>query len=99
MTTTTFSMRMDADVKRRLEEKAASMDRSASWIAQRAIEDYLAREEALIESIRNALENDDGTRTSGEAVMAWMERWAEGHDDPFPEPDIFIAPKKARKSA
>ncbi len=91
MASTTFSMRMDADIKRRLEEKAAHMERSAAWLAQKAIQDYLAREEALEISVQHILENDDGQRISGEAVMAWMDRWADGHDDPFPQPDIFDA--------
>jgi predicted transcriptional regulator len=104
MASTTFSMRMDTDMKRRLEEKAAHLERSAAWLAQRAIQDYLAREEALEESVRHTLENDDGQRISGEAIMAWMDRWADGHDDPFPQPDIFdeTVPNKsltAKKSA
>jgi predicted transcriptional regulator len=99
MTSATFSMRMDADVKRRLEAKAASLERSAAWVAQRAVQDYLDREDALIESVRQVIENDDGRRISGEAVMAWMERWADGHDDPFPEPDEIVEPEPLKKSA
>jgi hypothetical protein len=41
-------------------------------------------------AVREALENDDGWRTSGELVMAWMSRWAEGYDEPMPQPDIFV---------
>jgi predicted transcriptional regulator len=92
-------MRMDADTKRRLEKKAAHLDRSVAWVAQHAIKDYLAREDALIESVNEILENDDGRRISGEAVMAWMERWADGYDDPFPEADIFLTPEQIKKSA
>jgi predicted transcriptional regulator len=99
MPSATFSMRMDADIKRRLEAKAASLERSAAWVAQRAVQDYLDREDALIESVRRVIENDDGRRISGEAVMAWMERWADGHDDPFPEPDTFEEPEPFKKSA
>ena len=98
MPTTTFSMRMDVETKARLEKKAASLDRSAAWVAQKAIEDYLDQEQALHESIKAILDNDDGRRISGEAVMAWMDRWAEGYDDPFPRPDIEpeSAPGKSR---
>ena len=99
MPSATFSMRMDADMKRRLEKHAAHLDRSAAWVAQNAINDYLAREDALIASVNEILENDDGRRISGEAVMAWMDRWADGHDDPFPEADIFMAPDQIKKSA
>jgi predicted transcriptional regulator len=99
MTSTTFSMRLDADVKRRLEERAAQLDRSAAWVAQQAISGYLAHEDELIASVKDILENDDGRRISGEAVMAWMSRWADGHDDPFPEPDIFDETVTRKKSA
>ena len=98
MATTTFSMRMDTDVKRRLEEQAALEDRSAAYIANRAIEDFLAREAALKAAVQDALDDDDGVRTSGEAVMAWMSRWADGHDEPMPEPDIFIDMKKSARA-
>jgi predicted transcriptional regulator len=90
MASTTFSMRMDADVKRRLEEQAALEDRSAAYVANRAIEDFLAREDSMQTSIRAAIaEADKGVFISGEAVERWMERWADGHEEPFPEADIF----------
>jgi predicted transcriptional regulator len=99
MPTATFSMRMDADMKRRLEEQAAISDRSAAWVAQRAIEEYLGRGDALREAVQEALDNDDGTRTSGEAVMRWLSRWSDGHDEPMPEADILPEPVKTAKSA
>ena len=90
MASTTFSMRMDADVKRRLEERAALEDRSAAYIANQAIEDFLVREDTMRTSIRAAIaEADKGVFISGEAVERWMERWADGHEEPFPEADIF----------
>lgn len=94
MASTTFSMRMDADVKRRLEERAALEDRSAAYVANRAIEDFLAREAAIKAAIVEALDNDDGVRTSGEVVMAWMERWGNGDNEAFPKPDIFLGKAK-----
>jgi predicted transcriptional regulator len=99
MPSSTFSMRMDADMKRRLEEQASLSDRSAAWVAQRAIEEYLGRGDALREAVQEALDNDDGTRTSGEAVMRWLSRWSDGRDEPMPEPDIFLDRVKAAKSA
>ncbi|MGL4490222.1 MAG: CopG family ribbon-helix-helix protein [Rhizobiaceae bacterium] len=99
MTSKTFSMRMDSDTKKKLEEEAARMERSASWVAQKAIQDYLAREEALKQSLRAAIaEADKGVFVSGEAVERWMDRWADGFDDPFPEPDVF-PDQKAKKIA
>lgn len=99
MSAAPFSLRLKPEVKAALEKEAALLDRSAAWVAQQAIVTYLAREEALRDSVREVLENDDGVRFSGEAVMAWMERWGDGHDEPFPEPDIFPTPAKIKKSA
>jgi predicted transcriptional regulator len=99
MTTTTFSVRMYTETKKALETEAKRQVRSAAYIAQRAIQNDLAQKEALHESIREALENDDGTRISGEAVLAWIERRGDGHDHPFPEADIFPEAKARKKSA
>jgi predicted transcriptional regulator len=99
MATTTFSMRIDEALKQALEKHATGLERSSAWVAQQAISGYLAREQAMIEAVRDALDNDDGKRTSGEAILAWMGRWAEGHDDPMPEPDIFESPFGLKKSA
>lgn len=99
MPSATFSMRMDADIKRRLEEQAARSDRSSAWVAQQAIEEYLGRSAALRTAVQEALDNDDGRRTSSDAVMRWLSRWADGHDEPMPEADIFLDPSRAEKSA
>ena len=90
MASTTFSMRMDADIKRRLEDEAAREDRSAAYVANQAIEDFLVRQDLMRASIHEAIgEADKGIFISGEAVERWMERWADGHEEPFPEADIF----------
>jgi predicted transcriptional regulator len=90
MPSATFSMRMDADVKQRLEESARRKDRSAAYLANIAIESFLRREVAERQAVADALvEADKGVFVSGEAVAHWMQRWADGHDEPFPEPDIF----------
>ena len=99
MPTTTFSMRIDEKLKKALEDQAALEDRSASYVAQRAIGEWVAREAAVRASIEEAIELDDGRRISGDAVMEWMGRWADGHNEPFPEPDIFEGEAKLRKSA
>lgn len=99
MSTTTFSMRMNADTKKRLEESARRKDRSAAYLANKAIENFLRREAAEREAIAEALaEADNGVFVSGEAVDRWMQRWAEGHDEPFPEPDIFPETERASRA-
>ena len=99
MASTTFSMRMDADMKRRLEETGRLRERSAAYIVNEALAEFYQRQDAIAQAVREAIEDDDGTRYSEEVVMNWMERWADGHDDPFPEPDIFEDVAKSAKSA
>jgi predicted transcriptional regulator len=100
MPTTTFSMRIDVELKKALEEAAEREDRSASYIAQRAIEDWARREQAYDLELEVALkEAEKGVWISSEAFDKWMERWAEGYDDPFPEPDIFPEGYEADKAA
>jgi predicted transcriptional regulator len=99
MPTTTFSMRIDEGVKKRVEEIAKREERSASYIAEKAIKEFLSREQAVRDAVQEALDNDDGRRTSGEAVIAWMARWADGYDDPMPEADGFRKPQAFKKSA
>jgi predicted transcriptional regulator len=99
MPTTTFSMRMDVELKKALEAAAEREDRSASYIAQRAIEEWARRQEAVRESVLDAIEMDDGRRISEEAMDEWLTKWGDGEDMPLPEPDIFVEPPKMRKSA
>ena len=90
MATTTFSMRMDEDVKKRVEEIAKFEERSASYIAEKAIKQYLARVEYKKQQIALAeKEAEKGIWISGEAMTAWIESWDTENELPPPEPDIF----------
>ena len=99
MATTTFSMRIDEELKQALNAQAKLEDRSASYIAQRAIEEWARRQEAVRASIREAIELDDGRRISEEAMDTWLKKWGNGEDAPLPEPDIFEEPFRLKKSA
>jgi predicted transcriptional regulator len=64
MPTTSFTARIDADLKVELEEIARFEDRSASWLANQAI--------------RNFVEERIATRELLRAGLALIERGAEG---------------------
>lgn len=83
-----FSLRLDAAIKARLEDEARRADRSASWVATRAIEAFLDANAAKRQAIEVALaEAESGAFVSSEAVANWMDSW--GADErPAPEPDI-----------
>lgn len=90
MPTVPFSLRIDTKLKSRLEKEAAREDRSAAYIAQKAITEFVEAREARRKILDEAFaEADKGVFVSGEAVRKWMESWDTGHELPMPEPDIF----------
>lgn len=90
MPTTPFSIRLDTAVKKRLEREAELEDRSAGYIAQKAIEDYLDSKEYFRQEMAAAIaEADKGVFISWEKISAWMESWDTENELPPPEPDIF----------
>lgn len=96
MASSPFSLRLSPELKERLDAVAESEDRSASYVATKAIEAFLDARDARDEAIREALaEADTGVFVSSEAVDCWMESWGTDHELPMPEPDVFI--DKARR--
>jgi predicted transcriptional regulator len=92
MATVQFSIRIDPEVKARLEKQAKLEDRSAGYVAQKAIDDYVSKQERFHEMIRLAeLEADKGVFISAEKMNAWFRSLGTDHELPEPEPDIFPA--------
>lgn len=90
MTTATFSMRMDTKTKSALEAEAKRRDRSAAYVANEAIGDFLDRRAYKRESLLEAIEEaDKGVFISEEAMDRWIESWDTEGELPPPQPDIF----------
>ena len=90
MATVPFSIRLDEDIKARLEREAELEDRSASYIVQKAVGQYLDGKEYFRREMEAAIaEADKGVFISGEAMHRWMESWDTENELPPPEPDIF----------
>ena len=71
-----FSIRLDPDLKQRLEQAARRGDRSASYVATEAIRKYLDAQQAKDDAIAQALiEADKGRFISSEAMNAWVDSW------------------------
>jgi predicted transcriptional regulator len=93
MSTVQFSIRMDPEIKERLDQQAKREDRSAAYIAQRAIDAYVSKQERLLEMVRLAeIEADKGVFISEEKVDAWVNSWGTEDELPPPQPDIFPKP-------
>ena len=91
MTTTTFTIRLDEELKRQLEDEAAREDRSASALATRAIRRMLEERAARRRLIEAALaEADDGAFISEQAMMCWFDSLGTENELPEPSPDVFL---------
>ena len=90
MATSPFSLRLSPELKKRLDAVAESEDRSASYVATKAIEAFLDARDAKARAIDAAFrEADQGIFVSQEAVHRWMNSWDTDNELPIPEPDIF----------
>ena len=87
MPTTTFTTRIDQDLKARLERIAKYDNRSASYVANEAIKHVVEEREATHELVNVGLAMiDKGVGFTSEAAV---DAWLQADDDaPFPEPDV-----------
>ena len=100
MTTTPFSIRLDTKLKARLEKEAKRRDRTAGYIASRAIKLYFEQLDFAEQEIDAAFaEADKGVFISGEKVLDWMKSWGGENELQPPESDILPAPKNKKKAA
>lgn len=88
MPTTTFTTRIDIDLKSKLEHIAKLEDRSASYMANQAIQALVEDREYTHHLIQHGLHEIEAGNTISEKHMdSWVNAWAEGQDLPFPKPE------------
>ena len=86
----TTSLKLDAELKTRLQRLAEARRRSAHWIMREAIEQYVEREERREALRRDALAaweeyEATGRHVTGDEADAWLARLEAG-DDVEPPP-------------
>ncbi|MEK9154218.1 MAG: hypothetical protein AAB798_01980 [Patescibacteria group bacterium] len=87
--TVPFTLRMEAMVKSRLEREAKIEDRSAAYIAQKAIRSYVDEKECIRAMVREVeIEADKGVFISSTAMDTWVRSWGAKRERPMPKPDI-----------
>lgn len=84
------SLKIDDELKGRVQELAGKRRRSSHWIMREAIEQYVHREEAREDFEREALAawtdyKETGLHLTGEEVDAWLSTW--GTDDAAEPPE------------
>ncbi|HET9679444.1 MAG TPA: CopG family ribbon-helix-helix protein [Gammaproteobacteria bacterium] len=74
------SVKLDDDLKSRIQHLAQVRHRSAHWIMREAIQDYVTREEARESFKREALASwtayqETGQHLTGTEVRSWLSNW------------------------
>ena len=86
MPTTSFTTRIDSDLKSELEQIVRYEDRSASYIANQAIAAFVEERKQTHELVRVGLQLvDKGVSISESAIDKWM---VDSEDTPFPIVEI-----------
>jgi len=76
MSSTTFTVRVETDVKKRLEKLAKSTGRSRSFLAAEALNEYLDVNEWQVAGVKIALVSlDRGGGVPHDEVKAWVNSW------------------------
>ncbi len=93
MGTTPYTIRIDDDLKRALEQEARLEDRPPAQLAVRAIRSMLEAKRSKRDAIEAALaEAEQGRFISEAAMLGWVESWDSDDEGPVPEADIRPAP-------
>lgn len=76
----TVTVRVTLGERERLKAMADATGRSLSWLAGKALREYLERESWQVEAIHKGIEDADAGRTvSHQAVKEWVESWDTKH--------------------
>jgi RHH-type transcriptional regulator, rel operon repressor / antitoxin RelB len=76
MASTTFTIRVDSAVKKRLEKLAKSTGRSRSYLAAEALSEYLDVNEWQIAGVKQAVASlDRGEGVPHNSVKEWVDSW------------------------
>jgi predicted transcriptional regulator len=83
--TSTTSLKLDSELKERVQRLAAARRRSAHWVMREAVEQYVSREERREQFRQDALAawnhyQTTGLHATGEEADAWLSQLEAGED-------------------
>jgi predicted transcriptional regulator len=74
--TSTFTVRVPSDLKRRLDNLAKAADRSPSWLTADALRTYVEEQQWELAEIEEGLRDADASRVvPHEKVERWLKSW------------------------
>ena len=84
------SVKLDDDLKSRIQRLADIRHRSAHWIMREAIRDYVEREEAREDFKQDALASwtayqETGRHLTGQEVRDWLNAWGTDKETEMPQ--------------
>ena len=84
------SVKLDEELKSRIQHLAEMRHRSAHWIMREAIRDYVHREEAKESFKQEALDSwtsyqETGLHLSGQEVRTWLNTWGTDKEKAIPK--------------
>jgi predicted transcriptional regulator len=86
MASTTFTVRLESDVKKRLEKLARSTGRTRSFLAAQALNDYLDLNEWQVAGVKRAIASlDRGDSVAHNDVKDWVGSWGRKRERPAPK--------------
>jgi RHH-type rel operon transcriptional repressor/antitoxin RelB len=86
MSSTTFTVRVEPGVKKRLEKLAKSTGRTRSFLAAEALNEYLDANEWQVAGVKRAIVSlDRGEGVSHKDVKDWVNSWDRKHEQPVPK--------------
>jgi RHH-type transcriptional regulator, rel operon repressor / antitoxin RelB len=86
MPSTTFTVRVETQVKKRLEKLAKSTGRTRSFLAAEALNEYLDVNEWQVAGVKRAIASlDRGEGISQKEVRDWVNSWGRKRERPAPK--------------
>lgn len=93
MASTPFSIRIEDELRDKLEKICTLTERSKAYITSKAIEEYVERNSWKVEALKQAKkEATKGEFISHQAMSDWINSLGTDNELPAPEADIFKNP-------
>jgi len=89
MASTTFTVRVEPEVKKRLEKLAKSTGRTRSFLAAEALNEYLDVNEWQVAGVKRAMVSlDRGEGVPHQVVKDWVNSWGRKGERPAPKRSV-----------